>query len=727
MSVCYFSILFLLIFINVNESYAFTESSKKNFTETLNNSLATETIEFIGIENRQFLTGEVFRVRENVQLIVNGEEISREELRIYASNQLDISNVETIWLQHPGTYTYRYEYIDSAKQVHSQNRIITVVNPYKTTVSSTQINDREISILYSIKNEYNVNVTVFLQDWALFPLNHDEEIGDLKIGEALAYEKQFEVVPVFEKSENMPSAPINGNNSDNSEYNTLYTKTGLIGFQPTFEFRNKEINEKLCRFYLETSVDMSDLIEEKRALTDKIEIRTFMPNQNVVLGGEATLVYEVLNNTHSNFHVQVSDWDYFGQDTKIDLGLASSEEKTIFTKKIIVTPEVLNESGQLVNSVNSLYFSLNEREEFVINNRNDILDEVPLAPQVNPVTDLDTLVTGMADGHATIKIAIDETTIAVGEADSDGLFVLTIPTQQSGTILRITQLTDGGESSPTEVTVTQAEETYETTSSFMLGYWQNYGLVMEGQLMNESWDLSSKTGLQGTIQLVNEEGIVESSSPISSTNWYDSTQYNGYQAIIDLGMIEQLSATSDLYAIRVTLKQNGIELANETIEMPLFSGKNGLIQNFNSDFLGLPSNHVGTSLLTTEKKNQHAHLKIEKHDTPIMGLISEILIEEGRAVNGFILNADFDFSQDHQKNVIIETKAGDEVAILENVHTWNLVGWGLGITKLDMYSGFQVVIPTEFNNPVLYQYQMTITEPEDIEVEHLRVLLDKII
>lgn len=43
---------------------------------------------------------------------------------------------------------------------------------------------------------------------------------------------------------------------------------------------------------------------------------------------------------------------------------------------------------------------------------------------------------------------------------------------------------------------TEPEVLNETKNEFKLGYWQSYGLVLEGQLTNETWDLSNKAIIQ---------------------------------------------------------------------------------------------------------------------------------------------------------------------------------------------------------------------------------------
>lgn len=271
--------------------------------------------------------------------------------------------------------------------------------------------------------------------------------------------------------------------------------------------------------------------------------------------------------------------------------------------------------------------------------------------------------------------------------------------------------------------VIKDEEQADIEHIFKLGYWQNYGLVLEGQIKSEKWDLADSVSTIKTLQLVSPTGDVSKTIVAQNTNWYNQNQYDGYQVILDAYAIKDI--LDGEYQLHISVSKNGIELTNEPLKIPA-SSKMGLIQQYEPSFIDLKENRIGSHKVSSFTTNQIGGLKFEKVTTPVMGIISEAAIESGRAVNGYILNTDFNFEEAHQKNLIIETRTGQEVKVINNVHTWDLMSWGIVQVQLDMLSGFQIIIPNEYTNTALYQYKISITEPNNLENEYLRLELDKI-
>ncbi|HHP1136747.1 Ig-like domain-containing protein [Bacillus thuringiensis] len=81
-------------------------------------------------------------------------------------------------------------------------------------------------------------------------------------------------------------------------------------------------------------------------------------------------------------------------------------------------------------------------------------DEVaPTTPEVNPVTDADTQVTGKATASSTVSIKVGDQEIGQGQADGNGTYTITIPKQTAGTTLSVTASNSAGTSAATTVTV----------------------------------------------------------------------------------------------------------------------------------------------------------------------------------------------------------------------------------------------------------------------------------
>ncbi|OTO50604.1 hypothetical protein A5814_002772 [Enterococcus faecium] len=284
----------------------------------------------------------------------------------------------------------------------------------------------------------------------------------------------------------------------------------------------------------------------------------------------------------------------------------------------------------------------------------------------------------------------------------------------------MTQTYDGEESPATEVTVTHKEG--EKLHHFKTGYWEPYGLVINGQVEVEGVSMPTSSSSVKTFNLVNAENQVVSEIPTVNTNWYNTQQYDGYQAILSENAIAGIQSGEYKLEIRVSLNQG------ETVTVPFSLTESQLfgIQDYRDAFLDIPTNIIGTRKIETISKDGQATLRISNAVEPVMGLISEAQIKEGRVVNGYILNTEFDFNQAHKKNVVIEDKSGKEVKILENIHTWDLTDWCLEINNLQMKSGFQLIIPSEYQNASLYQYKLQVIT-DSAEKPELEVMLDKVI
>ncbi|OJG51455.1 hypothetical protein RV06_GL001636 [Enterococcus haemoperoxidus] len=260
------------------------------------------------------------------------------------------------------------------------------------------------------------------------------------------------------------------------------------------------------------------------------------------------------------------------------------------------------------------------------------------------------------------------------------------------------------------------------THTFKKGYWESYGLILNGQVKMLGVDLSKKEAVVKTLELMDESGKVAATIPTVNTNWYTPGQYDGYQATLSAKTIAAVQSGTYKLQVKVKVKDGEEIIAPITVNnQAMFS-----IQDYQDVFLDIPTNNIGLKTIKTMSKDGQSMLEVTMSDTPVMGLISEGQAKEGRFVNGYVLNTDFDFSQKHQKNLVIEDKSGKVVKELKNIHTWDLTSWNLGIAGLDMKSGFQVIIPNEYQNTSLYQYKLQVVTGEE-EALQLEVALDKII
>lgn len=94
-------------------------------------------------------------------------------------------------------------------------------------------------------------------------------------------------------------------------------------------------------------------------------------------------------------------------------------------------------------------------KEVAATNVTVFLKNPPAVPQVNPVDDDDTSVTGTAEPGTIITVTkADGTVLGTGTTRADGTYTVSIPVQSAGTVLKVTATDDfGNVSPPTEVTV----------------------------------------------------------------------------------------------------------------------------------------------------------------------------------------------------------------------------------------------------------------------------------
>jgi hypothetical protein len=85
------------------------------------------------------------------------------------------------------------------------------------------------------------------------------------------------------------------------------------------------------------------------------------------------------------------------------------------------------------------------------------MEQGPLAPIVNPVTDADTQITGSSEPASTVTAKVNEIIIGGTTTSNDGAFSITIPKQQAGTVISlIANNSNGIESNSVDITVSDA-------------------------------------------------------------------------------------------------------------------------------------------------------------------------------------------------------------------------------------------------------------------------------
>ncbi|EUJ30976.1 hypothetical protein MFLO_09782 [Listeria floridensis FSL S10-1187] len=80
--------------------------------------------------------------------------------------------------------------------------------------------------------------------------------------------------------------------------------------------------------------------------------------------------------------------------------------------------------------------------------------DLPAAPTINPVTDIDTVVTGTAEPGSTVEIRVNGSVIGMGIAGENGDYSISIPRQDAGTELSVLARNVTGASPEAKITVT---------------------------------------------------------------------------------------------------------------------------------------------------------------------------------------------------------------------------------------------------------------------------------
>ena len=182
------------------------------------------------------------------------------------------------------------------------------------------------------------------------------------------------------------------------------------------------------------------------------------------------------------------------------------------------------------------------------------------APVLNVVNDKDKQLTGLGEAGATINAYINGQLLGTTTVGSDLRWTMPINPQVEGTVIDVIQVINGNESSKVSQTVSHLAA--ETVNFFKLGYWQSYGLVLEGSIDNADFDLTNKENVTKTLNLVNDTGEVVKSFNGTNTDWYNSGVFNGYQGILESAELNTLEAGQ--YKLSISLQTtDGVDVTQD--------------------------------------------------------------------------------------------------------------------------------------------------------------------
>lgn len=207
-------------------------------------------------------------------------------------------------------------------------------------------------------------------------------------------------------------------------------------------------------------------------------------------------------------------------------------------------------------------------------------------PVLNVVNDKDKQLTGLGEPGATINAYVNGQLLGTATVGQDSRWTMNINSQAEGTVIDVIQVIDGNESSKVSQTVSHLAA--ETVNFFKLGYWQPYGLVLEGSIDNADFDLTNKDTITKTLNLVNENDEIVKTFNCSNIDWYNAGVFNGYQGILDNEVLNTLDAGQ--YKLSITLQTtDGVDVTQDLN----VGNTTRTIGDYHPNFNEIESNDIG--------------------------------------------------------------------------------------------------------------------------------------
>lgn len=212
-------------------------------------------------------------------------------------------------------------------------------------------------------------------------------------------------------------------------------------------------------------------------------------------------------------------------------------------------------------------WNIKQMNHLVLSNNNETIEQ----PILNVITDKDTRVTGTGIPGNTIQIETNGEKLGETIVNESGKWSLDLSKElTAGTIVTATQ-TDGNLISlPVQQEVQHMNA--ETVNYFSVGYWQDYGMILEGQMDNNDWELNSSDSVERYMNLVSEEGAVALKKDAVNTNWFGNPKrYNGYQTILEYKDLTALP--NGKYKVQIGTKGKDFEDVQDLQSTKYYEGK----------------------------------------------------------------------------------------------------------------------------------------------------------
>lgn len=222
------------------------------------------------------------------------------------------------------------------------------------------------------------------------------------------------------------------------------------------------------------------------------------------------------------------------------------------------------------------------------------------APVFNVVNDKDKQLTGLGVPGATINAYVDGVLLGTGTVEADGRWTITIEPQTEGTKIDVNQVIDGNESEFVSQIVSHLDQ---TVNFFKTGYWQSYGLILEGSMDNGNLDLTNQDAVKKTLHLTAADGTEVGTIACANQDWYNHGVFNGYQGIIDNTLLGGLEPGE--YKLSVTLQVGDFD---ETQDLNVTGS---VRDDYQHVFTDIEETTVGSHTISTLDKDGIGYLVVK--------------------------------------------------------------------------------------------------------------------
>ncbi|MFK4965332.1 hypothetical protein [Lactococcus garvieae] len=256
-----------------------------------------------------------------------------------------------------------------------------------------------------------------------------------------------------------------------------------------------------------------------------------------------------------------------------------------------------------------------------------------------------------------------------------------------------------------ETSVKVQEQVFTTASNFKNGYWQNYGLIYEGQIDNQGWDMSDESRVTKTAQLVNHTTgeVITEGIQAANTNWYDSSRYNGYQIIISNDVLSKLDAGE--YTIQLTVAIDGEP--KETIDLAL----NQVISYMgpmHDNYADLEEVVIERNTVTPKVIDNKPGFTITKDTEASVQVFNKYWNTSDQLVFEGYVNTSTQLT-DVTKKLIIKDASGETVDT-RNIQNF-ASSWGIPV-DVDESQSFQAIVPNAYSDQAKYTYELVYTDAD---------------